>query len=214
VVINARPFTPAVTLFTKNKIKKGFGKVRIGNATRSVRVAGGVWFSVLPFQIRSRFAPKWFKIFAILGPFPNYLQTKIIFYLFLFFIISWMPKRAKAVFSLSADLFKNPRQIRTVHHQHRSISSLRTVLNKKFINSSPRHRMTNDPVFLTTVGDPHQQNGSQKWASSLATPQQTVINGGGHHHAPHHKHASPPSSFYPKDKASTMGNPLNWVWKC
>jgi hypothetical protein len=125
-----------------------------------------------------------------------------------------MPKRAKAVVSLSADLFKNPRQIHTVHHQHRSISSLGTFLNKKFINSSPRHRMTNDPVFLTSVGDPHQQNGSQKWASSLATPQQTVINGGGHHHAPHNKHASPPSSFYPKDKASTMGNPLNWVWKC
>ena len=114
-------------------------------------------------------------------------------------------RRANVV---SADLFKKPRQIPTIIHQRRQpslSSSLCTVLNKKFINSPPHRIMTNDPVLITSVGDPHQQNGSQKWASSLATAQQTAINGGAHHHTPHHKHTSSTSSFYPKDKVATMG---------
>lgn len=141
-----------------------------------------------------------------LGPFSNYLA--FLFYFF-FFISFWMPKRAKTIVaSLSAELFKNPRQIHTLNriHQRRSLSTInaRTVLNKKFINS-PQHIMTNEPLIINAYGDPYQQNGSQKWASSLATAQQPVIINGGHQHTPHQKHAHTPSSIHHKDKAAIMG---------
>jgi len=129
-----------------------------------------------------------------------------------------MPKRAKSiVVSLSADLFKNPRQIHTLNriHQRRSLSTIssRTVLNKKFINSPQHSSMTNEPVIIHAVGDLHQQNGSQKWASSLATAQQPVIINGGHHNTPHHKHPhSSSSSIHHKDKAATMGmHSIAWL---
>jgi len=150
---------------------------------------------------------------------PFYISFS--FFFFFFFISSWMPKRAKVIVdSLSAELFKTPRQIHTLNriHQSRSSSSIsanaarRVLLNKKFINSPQHNRMTNEPVIITApVGDPHQQNGSQKWASSLAAAQQPVVINGGHHNTPHHKHTSQQSSIHHKDKAATMGNSLNCV---
>jgi hypothetical protein len=88
-VSTARPCHLENTSFTKNKLKKGFGKFEL----ETPRDPSVFWeecgFPFLPFEIRSRFAPKWIKIFCKvrLGPFLNYLPTKLSFTFFVFFYL-------------------------------------------------------------------------------------------------------------------------------